>query len=57
MTCINKEFEVGDYERSFTISDQFDWDSVDALLKNGVLTITLHRAKTARAKKVVIKTV
>lgn len=51
------EFEVGDYERRFTISDKLDHDSIDATLKNGVLTIRLLRAKAAGAKKVVVKAV
>ena len=49
------EYDVGDYERSFTISDELDRDRIEAKMKNGVLHVTLHKAAPVKAKKIVIK--
>ena len=49
------EYDVGDYERSFTISDEVDRDRIEARMKNGVLHLTLHKAAPIKAKKIVIK--
>lgn len=35
-----REYEVGDYEREFTISDEVDKDRIEAAVKNGVLRLT-----------------
>lgn len=48
------EYDVGDYQRAFTISDEVDRDKIDAAVKNGVLKITLHKAEQAKAKKIAI---
>jgi len=49
------EYETGDYERAFTISDEVDKDKIDAEMKNGVLKIILHKAEKAKVKKIAIK--
>ena len=49
------EYDVGDYERSFTISDEVDRDRIEAKMKNGVLHVTLHKAAPVKAKKIAIK--
>ena len=49
------EYGEGDYERAFTLSDDFDPDKIDASVKNGVLTVTLPRAAEAKPKKVAVK--
>lgn len=46
------EYEVGDYERSFTLSDGIDQENISATVKNGVLTITLPKAGPAKARKI-----
>jgi HSP20 family protein len=46
------EYDTGDYQRAFTISDEVDRDHIDAVVKNGVLTITLHKAEKAKIKKI-----
>lgn len=37
------EYRVGDYQRSFTLSNEVDQDNIEASLKNGVLRITLSK--------------
>lgn len=48
------EYDVGDYQRAFTISDEVDRDKIEATVKNGVLKITLCKAEQAKAKKIAI---
>jgi HSP20 family protein len=49
------EYDVGDYQRSFTLSDDIDRDRIDALVKNGVLRLTLPKAEPAKARKISVK--
>ncbi|MCB0212840.1 MAG: Hsp20/alpha crystallin family protein [Anaerolineae bacterium] len=46
------EYEVGDYERNFTLSDGIDSDNITASIKNGVLQINLPKAGPAKARKI-----
>jgi HSP20 family protein len=50
------EYDTGDYQRAFTISDEVDRDNIDAVVKNGILTITLHKAEKAKVKKISVTT-
>ena len=49
------EYRDGTYERKFVISDQVDGDNVDAVLKNGVLRLTLPKAAQSPARKISVK--
>lgn len=49
------EFEFGDYERAFEITENVDAEAIEADFKNGVLTLRLPKAKPAR-KKVTVAT-
>lgn len=49
------EYGEGDYERSFTLSEDFDPDKVEAAMKNGLLTVTLPRTEAAKPKKIAVK--
>ncbi len=46
------EYEVGDYERAFTLSDEVDKDRIQATIKNGVLKLVLPKAPAAKARKI-----
>ena len=46
------EYETGDYERSFRITDQIDRKKIDASYKNGVLFLVLPKAEQAKAQKI-----
>ncbi len=50
-----REYGVGDYQRSFTVSDEIDRDKIQATVKNGVLRLILPKAKTARTTKISVK--
>lgn len=49
------EYEIGDYERNFRISDAVATDKIDAFYKNGVLRLTLPKAEQAKARKIAVK--
>lgn len=49
------EYAVGDYERSFTLSDEIDREKIVAEVKDGVLRLHLPKAEPAMAKKITVK--
>jgi HSP20 family protein len=49
------EYEVGDYERSFRISDTVAKDKIGAVYQDGVLRLTLPKAEQAKARKIAVK--
>lgn len=50
-----QEYAVGNYERSFIISEEIDRDGIVATVKDGVLDLTLPKSKKALARKIPIK--
>lgn len=51
---VYSEYNVGHYARSFTLSDVIDQEGISAELHDGVLTLTLKKAKSARPRKIPI---
>ncbi|HET6489675.1 MAG TPA: Hsp20/alpha crystallin family protein [Syntrophales bacterium] len=49
------EYEAGDYERAFTLSDEIDRDRIEASVKNGVLKLTLPKAEPVKLRKISVK--
>jgi len=49
------EYDVGDYQRTFTLSDEVDRENIEASVKNGVLRLVLRKAEPVKAKKIAIK--
>ncbi len=49
------EYDVGDYERSFTVSDEVDRNRIEAVVKNGVLKLLLHKIPHVEAKKITVR--
>jgi HSP20 family molecular chaperone IbpA len=52
---IHQEYPLGDYHRSFILSDDVDRERITAELKNGVLKVFLPKADRARARRIEIK--
>lgn len=42
-TPIYAEYEMGDYERSFVVSEEINPDDISATVRNGMLTLTLPK--------------
>lgn len=49
------EYGIGDFFRSFTITEAVDRDKIEARLKDGVLRITLPKAEAAKPKQIRIQ--
>lgn len=49
------EYRTGDYEREFTLSDVIDRENIDAVMRNGLLTLTLPKTAAAATHKIAVK--
>jgi len=49
------EYDQGDYQRSFTLSDEVDRENIQATVKNGVLRLHLPKAAPVKARKIAVK--
>ncbi|MBN1220235.1 MAG: Hsp20/alpha crystallin family protein [Anaerolineae bacterium] len=49
------EYQTGDYERSFTLSEEIDRENIEATVKNGVLRLRLPKAGPAKTRKITVK--
>ncbi len=50
-----REYETGDYQRRFRLSDGIDADKIEATIKNGVLEVVLPKSKEAQPHKITVK--
>jgi len=51
------EYGVGDFERKFVVSQEVDREKIAAKVKNGVLTVHLPKAGSAKARKIEVRAV
>ncbi|MBF0486989.1 MAG: Hsp20/alpha crystallin family protein [Nitrospirae bacterium] len=49
------EYGIGDYRRSFTLSEEVDRQRIEATVKNGVLKLVLPKAEAAKTKKIEVR--
>ncbi len=49
------EYEVGDFVRAFTVSNQIDRDGIEATVKDGVLELYLPKFTEAQKRKIAIQ--
>ncbi|MEW5424064.1 Hsp20/alpha crystallin family protein [Amorphus sp. 3PC139-8] len=52
---VHAEYGEGDYERVFTLSEEIDRDRIEASHKNGVLTLKMPKAESAKTRKITVK--
>jgi HSP20 family molecular chaperone IbpA len=50
------EYEEGDYQRNFRLSDEIDRNKIEAEVNQGVLRLRLPKSQGARTKKIAVKT-
>ena len=49
---LHQEYQIGDFLRSFILSDEVDHDQIQAKLINGVLRVELPRAPRAKPRRI-----
>lgn len=49
---MHQEYQIGDFLRSFILSDEVDHDRIQAKLINGVLRVELPRAARAKPRRI-----
>jgi HSP20 family protein len=54
MEPVYTEYNVGHYTRSFTLSNKIDQEQISAQLEDGVLMLTLPKAKEAQPRRISI---
>ena len=55
-SMVYREYEVGDFERQFTLSGDFDINGIEADLKDGMLHLAIPRAPEPEAKRIEVRT-
>jgi len=50
-----QEYQSGDYERTFTLGDTIDRSRIHAVVRDGVLRLTLPKAKEAQPRRIAVK--
>lgn len=54
-SLLHAEYEIGDYQRSFKLSDEIDREKIEATIKDGILHVYLPKASEARTRKIGVK--
>ncbi|MFG0265897.1 MAG: Hsp20/alpha crystallin family protein [Rhodopirellula sp. JB055] len=49
------EYEVGDFQRSFTIGEKIDASGITAEMKDGVLTLHLPKSEEAKPRRIKVQ--
>ena len=50
------EYRIGDYQRSFRLSDEIDREQIEATIRNGVLYLDMPKSAAAKTRKISVKT-
>jgi HSP20 family molecular chaperone IbpA len=52
---VYQEYQVGDYRRVFTLSEDVDRDHMSATVRDGVLHLIVPKAEGSKAKRIEVK--
>ncbi len=52
---IHGEYSTGDYHRAFRLSEEVDATGIEATVKDGVLTVSLPKAKEASERSIPVR--
>ena len=52
---VYSEYSVGNYKRTFSLSDEIDNEGIRATVKDGVLRLNLPKAEQAQIKKIAVQ--
>jgi len=53
-TLTYQEYASGDYERAFTLGDTIDRENIKAVVKDGILRLTLPKVKEAQPRRITV---
>jgi HSP20 family molecular chaperone IbpA len=56
-TLAYAEYDTGQFERSFTLTNEFNREKIEATVKNGVLRLHLPKIGDAKIKKIAVKAI
>ena len=48
------EYQIGDYERSFALSDEVDVSKIEATVSQGILRVVLPKAEHAKPRRIAV---
>ena len=54
-SLVYQEYEPGDFERSFTLSDRVDAGRIEARMTDGVLRLLVPKPKAAEARRIQVR--
>jgi HSP20 family molecular chaperone IbpA len=49
------EYRVGNYKRTFAVSDDIDRENIEATVKNGVLRLVLPKSEAVKARRIEVQ--
>ena len=52
---VYSEYNIGNYSRKFTVSNTIDTSNIEAVLNDGVLSLTLLKAPEAKPREIPVK--
>ncbi len=54
LRLVHGEYEIGGFQRRFTLGEKIDQEKIEAKLENGVLRLTLPKAEAHKPRKITI---